>query len=115
MTEQEVINTVCTVIAKKLYKQPNDIKLDTMFTHDLGADSLDMLVIATELSNILKIPINEFEDKEINSIDDLVALICNYLKISRSTNKGSTNIIGLITIIGQKRRNFQKFTKRRSK
>ncbi len=115
MTEQEVINTVRNVTAQKLYKKPSDINLGTMFTHDLGADSLDMFEIVLELSDRFGIPANEFEGKEIHSVDDLVTLVCNHLGIIRSTNKDSSNIIALITIIGQKRKNLRTFTRRKSK
>ena len=115
MTEQEVINTVRTITARKLYKQPNDIKLDAAFSNDLGADSLDIMEIAINLSKHFEIPANEFEDQDIHTIDDIVDIICKYLKISRSTDKDSSNIIALITVIGQTRQNLQKFTKRKSK
>ena len=113
MTEQEVINTVRTIIANKFYKHPDDIDLATSFTQGLGADSLGMLELAMEISTRFKIPSTDLEIQD--TVDDVVTLICKHLKISRSTNKGASNIIALITVIGQKRQNLQKFAKYRTK
>ena len=74
-----------------------------------------MMEIAWDVSDHFKIPTGEFEDKGINTVDDLVTLICKYFGINRSTDKGSSNIIALVTVIGQKRRNMYNFTKARTK
>ena len=115
MTEQEVINTVKEITAKKFYKLPETINLDTAFSNDLGADSLDMVEIVVESCNHFKIPTDEFEKEDITTVDKLVTLVCKNLGITRGANKGPTNIVALITVIGQKRKGIQSISKRRSK
>ena len=105
MTEQEIINTVKEITAQKRHKQSNDVNLNSNFTQDLGADSLDMLEIIWQISEKCDIQPKLLEDQlarqNITSItvDDMVTAVCKTLGIERSTNKGSTTIVGLLIAI----------------
>lgn len=105
MTEQEIINTVKEITAQKRHKQSNDVNLNSNFTQDLGADSLDMLEIIWQISEKCDIQPKLLEDQlarqNITSVtvDDMVTAVCKTLGIERSTNKGSTTIVGLLIAI----------------
>ena len=66
MTDEELFGKIQNLIAEKLEKDPSEIKMESTFRGDLGADSLDTyeLVYSIEENLGVKIPdekANEFE------------------------------------------------------
>ena len=64
------------VIAEVLSVDPDEITMDTTFTDDLGADSLDLfeLVMALEEEYSIEIPTEEYEN--LDTVSDVI----NYLR-----------------------------------
>ncbi|MCI8327078.1 MAG: acyl carrier protein [Lachnospiraceae bacterium] len=63
------------VIAKVLNVDQNEIKMETTFTDDLGADSLDLYEIIMELENVFDIEIPNEEAEKIVTVGDAVEQI----------------------------------------
>ena len=117
ITEDDVIKTVLECVAKKRHKEPEDVSLTDFFTQDLGGDSLDMLEIGWDICKTYNIQNKPFEDELSKksivdiTVDDIVTATCKLLGIERSTAKGPTTIIGLITIITKNRHNLIRVAK----
>ncbi len=67
--------TLKTIIAEVLGVDPNEITLDTTFTDDLGADSLDLYQIILEVQEELNIEVDEEVASGIKTVGDAVELI----------------------------------------
>ena len=65
------------VIASVLNVDPNEIMLDTTFTEDLGADSLDVFQIVMGIESEFDIEIPAEEAEKITTVREAVALIKN--------------------------------------
>ncbi len=93
MTEQAVIKAIREIVAQKFYKLPEDVNLNTVFTQDLRADSLDMLELCWDICKTYNIPNKAFEEelaqKNITAItvDDCVTAACKLLGIKRGPDK----------------------------
>ena len=65
------------VIADVLSVDPNEITLDTTFTEDLGADSLDVFQIIMGIEEAFEIEIPADKVEQITTVGEAVALIKN--------------------------------------
>lgn len=65
------------VIADVLSVDPNEITLDTTFTEDLGADSLDVFQIIMGIEEAFEIEIPADRVEQITTVGEAVALIKN--------------------------------------
>lgn len=65
------------VIADVLSVDPNEITLDTTFTEDLGADSLDVFQIIMGIEEAFEIEIPTDKVEQITTVGEAVALIKN--------------------------------------
>ncbi|MCH5262682.1 MAG: acyl carrier protein [Lachnospiraceae bacterium] len=65
------------VIADVLSVDPNEITLDTTFTEDLGADSLDVFQIIMGIEEAFEIEIPADKAEQITTVGEAVALIKN--------------------------------------
>ena len=63
---------IIEVIADELNMNINDISLDSTFTDDLGADSLDVCQIIMRLEDIYKITIDDDAAMDIKTVRDAV-------------------------------------------
>lgn len=66
---------VIKMIAKKLGKKPEDIKLESKLVEDLNADSLDIVELLMMLEDEYGITIPDDEALKINTIADIVAFL----------------------------------------
>ena len=64
---------IIEVIAEELRKDEAEIKLDSTFTDDLGADSLDDCQIIMRLEDMYKITIDDEAAMDIKTVGDAVA------------------------------------------
>ena len=64
--------TLKKIIAEVLGVDPNEITLDTTFTDDLGADSLDLYQIILEVQEELNIEVDEEVASGIKTVGDAV-------------------------------------------
>lgn len=67
------------VIAEVLNVDENEIKMETTFTDDLGADSLDVFQIIMGLEEEFDIEINNEDAEKIVTVGDAVEQIKNAL------------------------------------
>lgn len=65
------------VIADVLNVDPNEITLETTFTEDLGADSLDVFQIVMGIEEAFEIEIPADKAEQIATVGEAVALIRN--------------------------------------
>ena len=65
------------VIADVLSVDPNEITLETTFTEDLGADSLDVFQIVMGIEEAFDIEIPADKAEHITTVGEAVALIKN--------------------------------------
>ena len=67
--------TLKKIIAEVLGVDPNEITLDTTFTDDSGADSLDLYQIILEVQEELNIEVDEEVASGIKTVGDAVELL----------------------------------------
>jgi acyl carrier protein len=79
MNEQEIANQVKTLVANRLGTPVEKIALESRFTEDLNADSLDVvdLIMALEEAFHVKIPDNEAQ--QIKTVGDTVTFLLGHL------------------------------------
>ena len=65
------------IIARVLNVDPNEITPDSTFIEDLGADSLDVFQIVTELEEEFQITIPQEKVEKIKTVGEAAALIRN--------------------------------------
>lgn len=65
------------VIAEVLNVDPEEIKMETTFTDDLGADSLDVFQIVMGIEEEFDIEIPAEEAEKISTVEEAVELIKN--------------------------------------
>ncbi len=65
------------VIAEVLNVDPEEIKMETTFTDDLGADSLDVFQIIMGIEEEFDIEIPAEEAEKISTVEEAVELIKN--------------------------------------
>ena len=66
---------ICEVISEQMDIPIEDIKMETSFTKDLGADSLDVLQIITELEEAFDIEFNNENADKLKTVADAVDYI----------------------------------------
>ncbi len=64
---------IIEVIADELSMDESDISLESAFTDDLGADSLDVCQIIMRLEDMYKITIDDEAAMDIKTVGDAVA------------------------------------------
>ena len=64
---------IIEVIADELNMEESEITLDSAFTDDLGADSLDVCQIIMRLEDMYKITIDDEAAMDIKTVGDAVA------------------------------------------
>ena len=66
---------VCKSIAEVLNVDPAEIRPDTTFLEDLGADSLDVYQIIMKIEEEFEIRINEKDVENIRTVEEAMRLI----------------------------------------
>ena len=68
------------IIADQLGKDPSEITNETNFTDDLGADSLDLFSIISELETAFDIEFSQDAGEKIKTVGDAVEYIQSVLQ-----------------------------------
>ena len=68
---------ICEVISEQMSVPIGDIKMETSFTKDLGADSLDILQIITELEEVFGMEFANEAAEKIITVGDAVSYVKN--------------------------------------
>ena len=78
MSEQEIFEVIKALIQKSM-PQAKDITMETRIMKDLGADSIDMLDIVTEVERKFKIEMTDEEVLNVVTMSDAVKVVKKYL------------------------------------
>lgn len=70
--ENERVQTIIDVIADELNMDASDIKMESTFANDLGADSLDVCQIIIRLEDIFEIRIEDDAVANITTVGDAI-------------------------------------------
>ena len=71
----EVLERVTTIIVDRLGVDKSEVKLESSFKEDLGADSLDVVEFVMELEEEFDIEIPDEEAEKISTVGDAVNYI----------------------------------------
>lgn len=75
-----VFEKVRGIIADKLSVDEDDIKMETSFIDDLGADSLDIVELMLALEDEFEIEISDEEAENISTVSDVVEYIKEHIE-----------------------------------
>ncbi|MGF9942437.1 acyl carrier protein [Priestia megaterium] len=71
----EVLERVTTIIVDRLGVDKSEVKLESSFKEDLGADSLDVVEFVMELEEEFDIEISDEQAEKISTVGDAVNYI----------------------------------------
>ena len=77
MNPDAILEKVKEVIVEQLGVEDQNIKLDTSFIDDLGADSLDIVELIMALEEEFDMQIPDSEAEKISTVNDVVEYIKN--------------------------------------
>lgn len=66
---------VKAIVVEQLGASPDEVKMESKFVDDLGADSLDVVELIMELEEKLGVTIPDEDAEKITSVGDVVAYI----------------------------------------
>ncbi len=76
----EIEKKVRDIIVEKLCVAEEDIKLESKFQSDLGADSLDTVELIMEFERVFEVSIPDDQAEKIATVEDAVKFIEDHLK-----------------------------------
>ena len=72
---QETLEKVCSIVSEQLSVEVGEVKSDSNFQNDLGADSLDTVELVMALEEEFDIEIPDEAAEEIATVGDAVKFI----------------------------------------
>ncbi|MDR1759227.1 MAG: acyl carrier protein [Fibrobacter sp.] len=75
MNEDELLAKVTQVVVDKLGVKAEDVKLDSSFVNDLGADSLDRVELVMALEDEFDIEILDEDAEKFIKVSDVLAYV----------------------------------------
>ncbi|NEQ76802.1 MAG: acyl carrier protein [Okeania sp. SIO2D1] len=75
MGQDEILDKVQTVVASQLEKEKEEVKPESNFANDLGADSLDTVELVMALEEEFEIEIPDEEAEKISTVQAVVDYI----------------------------------------
>jgi acyl carrier protein len=75
MTEEELIKKITAVTVEKLGVKEEEVKLDSSFVNDLGADSLDRVELVMALEDEFDIEIPDDQAEKFIKVSDVLAYV----------------------------------------
>ena len=73
--DMSLFEEIQQIICEQLKARPEDVKLETSFIDDLGADSLDSIELVMALEEKFNIEITDEDSEKINTVEDAVKYI----------------------------------------
>ena len=80
MNRSEIESRVRNTIARVLKSDPNDIKPESNFVFDLGADSMQSVALIAAFEEEFNIEMEEDKAREVQTVGGAVDFIAQYLK-----------------------------------
>ena len=75
MTQEEIFKKITDVIVAKLEVKAEDVKPESEFGNDLGADSLDRVELVMALEDAFEVEILDTDAEKFQKVADVVAFI----------------------------------------
>lgn len=75
MTQEEIFKKVTDVIVAKLEVKAEDVKPESEFGNDLGADSLDRVELVMALEDEFEVEILDSDAEKFLKVSDVVAFL----------------------------------------
>ena len=75
MSQEETLQKVCCIVSEQLSVDPGEVKSDSNFQNDLGADSLDTVELVMALEEAFDIEIPDEAAEGIATVGDAVKFI----------------------------------------
>ena len=72
---QEILERVCSIVSEQLSVESGEVKADSNFQNDLGADSLDTVELVMALEEAFDIEIPDEAAEGIATVGDAVKFI----------------------------------------
>ena len=72
---QEILEKVCSIVSEQLSVEAEEVKSDSNFQNDLGADSLDTVELVMALEEVFDIEIPDEAAEGIATVGDAVKFI----------------------------------------
>ena len=72
---QEILEKVCSIVSEQLSVETAEVKADSNFQNDLGADSLDTVELVMALEEAFDIEIPDEAAESITTVGDAVKFI----------------------------------------
>jgi len=72
---QEILDKVCSIVSEQLSVEAEEVKSDSNFQNDLGADSLDTVELVMALEEAVDIEIPDEAAEGIATVGDAVKFI----------------------------------------
>lgn len=79
MTREEIFEEVKKLIADSMRVEPQEIKEDSKFVDDLGADSLDIVELVMAMESKFEIEIPDDDAQKIRTVGEAVDYLVNRL------------------------------------
>jgi len=75
MSQEEILQKVCSIVSEQLSVESAEVKADSNFQNDLGADSLDTVELVMALEEAFDIEIPDEAAESITTVGDAVKFI----------------------------------------
>jgi acyl carrier protein len=75
MTQEEIFKKITDVIVSKLEVKAEDVKMESEFSNDLGADSLDRVELVMALEDEFEVEILDSDAEKFQKVADVVAFL----------------------------------------
>ncbi|EZH67213.1 acyl carrier protein [Bacillaceae bacterium JMAK1] len=75
MAETNTLERVTKIIVDRLSVEESEVKMESTFKEDLGADSLDVVELVMELEDEFDLEISDEEAEKISTVADVVNYI----------------------------------------
>ena len=80
MTQEEIFKKITDVIVSKLEVKAEDVKMESEFSNDLGADSLDRVELVMALEDEFEVEILDSDAEKFQKVADVVAFMAEKKK-----------------------------------
>ena len=75
MSQEEILQKVCSIVSEQLSVEPAEVKADSNFQNDLGADSLDTVELVMALEEEFETEIADEEAEKITTVKEAIDYI----------------------------------------